>query len=141
MQRALLTLNLLKAEAVSLLIKVTQAWPLPLLVFLRICLFQAVNVLRHLLQNLQLKLALRLTGPIFALDSIGTGLRRAERGSITVELALLRRRLRRFDSDSILDSFARVCEGSLGVRLHYSRHGEGVETCRCLQEKPRIVVA
>lgn len=62
MKSALFTFNLLKAQAVLVLVKVVERRPLPVLVLFGILLPQAVDVLCHLLQHFGLELALGLAG-------------------------------------------------------------------------------
>jgi hypothetical protein len=56
--RSLFCVNLLEADVIFSLIKVTQRWPLPLLVLFRVAIFQPVDVLGQLFQNFLFELAL-----------------------------------------------------------------------------------
>ena len=70
MQGPLLGFDLLKAQAFIPPFEVIKAWSIPLLIPLRVILFQTIDVLRQLLKDLLFKLAFRLTGPEFPVDSI-----------------------------------------------------------------------
>ena len=65
MQLTLFNLNLLEAQALGLWIKVFQRRTLPLLIFLRVLMLQAIDVLCELLEYFFFELALRLTGAKF----------------------------------------------------------------------------
>ena len=60
MERPFFGLYLLKAQAIFPLIKILQPRPVPLLIFLRVLLLQATDILRQLFQDFLFELTLRL---------------------------------------------------------------------------------
>ena len=82
MQSSFLDLDLLKAESIRLVIKVAQVRSIPLLVFLRIVLFQAVDVLGHLLQDFGLEMTLRLARTKLRSDPVRSMLRGTKAAAI-----------------------------------------------------------
>jgi len=93
-KHALFRFDLLEAQAVRQLVEVVgKGRPLPVLVLLGVCLLQALQVLRHLLEHLLLELALRLAGVERAIG--GFDRRPPVLDGRVVELQLLRRAGRR----------------------------------------------
>lgn len=90
MKRAFFDLNLLETELVFLGIEVIKARSIPLLVFLRIILLQANDVLGHLLKDLSLEGTLGLAGGQLGLDAIVIGLGRVKTTVDAIEFSLLR---------------------------------------------------
>lgn len=91
MQSSFFDLNLLKAQRVSLIIKVTKRRTLPLLVGLCVFLFQSRDVLCHLLQHFRLELTLRLARAHLRLEAVGAILRGGDLpiGKSAIQLAFL----------------------------------------------------
>lgn len=91
MKRTLLNFNLLKTKLICLRIEVIEARSTPLLIFLRVVLLEANDVLCHLLEHLSLEGALGLAGAQLRFECITVDLGRVEATieAVVIEFSLL----------------------------------------------------